>query len=82
MPEHTVKLSIRVSNWPFYSLSNSLGIVLSPNTRSGDNTDECVNEDIDNSGNLIWLTVMVDNVYLYPKRYFILILFILCIYLF
>lgn len=72
---HTLKLNVRVHNWPFYSLSNNLAIVLDSNNQE---PSACVDQDEDESGSLRWVMVNVDDVSLYL---FILlfILLILCL---
>lgn len=59
----TIKLAIQVQLWPFYSLSNSLEIVMESKDR--DTESSCVTNEKDSSGNLRWLIVVVNGVSLY-----------------
>jgi hypothetical protein len=68
-PPHTLKLAFGFYDWPFMELTNSLEIVIdsavSGNTMTQKNT--CSKESQDESGGLLWLMVIIDDVSLYPK---------------
>lgn len=68
---NTLKIGVRVYNWPFMALTNELAIVLDAKV-SGEierEKDECLNESVNEDGSLRWIMVMVDNVSLYPSNY-------------
>jgi len=82
-PAHTVKLSVRVSAWPFMGLDNSLAIVLNlPYMATVEKTEvnstksiSCVNHQEDESGSLRWLMVSVNETSLYLLFYVLIHIF-------
>lgn len=59
---NTLKLNVRVHDWPFYTISNNLAIVLDSNNQE---SSVCVNDEKDESGSLRWVMVNTDNISLY-----------------
>lgn len=65
--QHSLKISIRFQNWPFYALSNLLSITLDAGVTVNSTKEAgCVNTNEDESGSLRWVAVLVDNIYFYP----------------
>eukprot|EP00026_Physarum_polycephalum_P001535 Phypoly_transcript_01537.p1 GENE.Phypoly_transcript_01537~~Phypoly_transcript_01537.p1 ORF type:complete len:1066 (+),score=142.70 Phypoly_transcript_01537:113-3199(+) len=67
-PPHTLKLAFAFYNWPFMELSNSLEVVINSGV-SGNNQESktCVKDSTDQSGSLLWIMVIIDDVSLYGQ---------------
>eukprot|EP00026_Physarum_polycephalum_P000327 Phypoly_transcript_00327.p1 GENE.Phypoly_transcript_00327~~Phypoly_transcript_00327.p1 ORF type:complete len:1631 (+),score=195.10 Phypoly_transcript_00327:260-5152(+) len=66
-PAHTIKLNINVQNWPFLALANSLKVIFdAKNANSNSKSTTCTNDE-DNTGNLQWLLLVVDQTSLYVQ---------------
>lgn len=71
--KHTLKINVNVQHWPFYNLTNYLGIVMSNDLMDRNNVrvnadDEILNSGnnkIDDTGNLRWLKLRVKDISLY-----------------
>lgn len=62
--KNTLKFGVKIQNWPFLSLTNTLGIVFdSPQQQNQQQT--CVDTQEDETGSLQWFLVVVDGVSLY-----------------
>lgn len=78
---HTVKLNIRVQEWPFYFLSNSLGIITGFDsqfnffkksffigiTLDSNVQDQCVHKQVNENDSLQWSLVNIDGASLYQN---------------
>eukprot|EP00026_Physarum_polycephalum_P014564 Phypoly_transcript_15093.p1 GENE.Phypoly_transcript_15093~~Phypoly_transcript_15093.p1 ORF type:complete len:251 (+),score=16.48 Phypoly_transcript_15093:33-755(+) len=67
--QHSLKVSVVIQHWPFFSLSNSLGVILESIATDLQNTQKpnsCQNNDQDSS-NLRWTMVVIDGVALYGQ---------------
>ncbi len=70
-PQHTVKLGMRIENWPFRSLRNNLAIVLETNASADATKCQRVRSISDETGNLKWFTVNVEGVSMYLGSFFL-----------
>lgn len=62
--ENTIKVGIRVENWPFLSLANRLQILMDSDAAS---EGACIRNQLDESGNTRWVVIMVGDVALYGQ---------------
>eukprot|EP00026_Physarum_polycephalum_P002699 Phypoly_transcript_02707.p1 GENE.Phypoly_transcript_02707~~Phypoly_transcript_02707.p1 ORF type:complete len:863 (+),score=100.25 Phypoly_transcript_02707:263-2590(+) len=63
---NTLKINVKIENWPFLALPNSLAIVLDSNAKNQENGG-CVNSHSSDSGNLLWILVVVGKESLYGQ---------------
>lgn len=61
--QNTVKMNAIIHNWPFYSLSNSLSLVMQSGSPNNDD-DICVSQELDND-RLRWFMITVGEISLY-----------------
>lgn len=67
LPAHTIKLSVQIRNWPFYSMRNVLHLEMD-SSESGESTTSqlsCVASKKDDKDNVKWVMLVVNNHYLY-----------------
>lgn len=68
--KNTLKFGVTVYNWPFLSLSHSLGIIF--DSPQPDQEVTCTQNNKDLGGSLQWFLVVVDGISLYPFTLWIL----------
>eukprot|EP00026_Physarum_polycephalum_P003012 Phypoly_transcript_03021.p1 GENE.Phypoly_transcript_03021~~Phypoly_transcript_03021.p1 ORF type:complete len:706 (+),score=47.82 Phypoly_transcript_03021:43-2118(+) len=66
---NTVKINAVIQNWPFYSLSNFLAVIIDANPIKSTDKDhtECVDSHEAINGNLKWIAVTASDVTLYGQ---------------
>jgi hypothetical protein len=62
---NTIKISVMIQNWPFYSLDNSLLVIFNANAAT-QNDQSCVDSYSTGNRDLEWITVSIGQVTLYP----------------
>lgn len=62
----TLKMNIKIGNWPFKSIQNSLVFVL--DTRTNTQTQSCINTGENTDGSLQWVLVSIGGVQMYQTK--------------
>lgn len=61
---NTLKIAVYVQNWPFFSLANSLHIVMDTDNKE---KSTCYNEKRNEGGSVQWVMIVIDDVALYGQ---------------
>lgn len=67
---NSLKLSLNITNWPFKSSRNSLGLVFGASAITHEGSEAYnLRSGSYQTGDLKWLTVSTDNITLYPRSF-------------
>ncbi len=64
---NSLKLNVRIQNWPFMSIDNSLVLVFNASSPNNPTSSCNINPGEDSSGSLQWSVVVINGVSLYPE---------------
>ena len=61
---NTVKMNVKISDWPFQSIHNTLDVVIESDVNTGEGEEKCMRNE-SHGPSIAWTKLFLNGVYLY-----------------